>query len=164
MSDRSVVLEITPLEATHLAGLVDQFADLLAASEDAEPTRDPAVLRLVPDAYEDADAAREFRDLTEGDLLSRRRSDAAAVLATLAPLVSGSDDQDDPDLLRQRPLALDAGEAGAWLRTLAALRLVLATRLGIADEADHDDADPRFGVYDWLGYRLEGLVQALDGA
>ncbi len=39
-------------------------------------------------------------------------------------------------------------------------RLVLATRLGIRSDDDHDPADPRFGVYDWLGYRLDGLVQA----
>ena len=43
---------------------------------------------------------------------------------------------------------------------LAAIRLVLATRLGIRSEEDHDVDDPRFGIYDWLGYRLDGLVQA----
>ena len=43
---------------------------------------------------------------------------------------------------------------------LAAIRLVLATRLGIRSEEDHDEDDPRFGIYDWLGYRLDGLVQA----
>jgi hypothetical protein len=37
---------------------------------------------------------------------------------------------------------------------------VLATRLDIQSEADHDVEDPRFGVYEWLGYRLDGLVQA----
>ena len=26
------------------------------------------------------------------------------------------------------------------------------------------DDDGRFGVYDWLGYRLDGIVQALDDA
>ena len=38
----------------------------------------------------------------------------------------------------------------------------LATRLGVAEADDHDSADPRFGIYDWLGYRLDGLVGALD--
>ena len=43
------------------------------------------------------------------------------------------------------------------MRTLTAIRLVIASRLGIEDEDDRDEDDPRFGVYDWLGYRLEGL-------
>jgi len=45
----------------------------------------------------------------------------------------------------------------------AAIRLVLASRLGIVDADDHDEDDPRFGIYDWLGYRLHGLVTAIDG-
>ena len=52
--------------------------------------------------------------------------------------------------------------ARAWLRTLAAIRLVLASRLGIEVAEDHDPDDPRFGIYDWLGYRLDGLVAAVD--
>ena len=58
-------------------------------------------------------------------------------------------------------LAPDA--IGAWLRTLAAIRLVLATRLGITEEDRHSPEDPRFGIYDWLGYRLDGLVSAVEG-
>ena len=56
------------------------------------------------------------------------------------------------------------GEAiDAWLRTLTALRLVIANRLGIeSDDDTHDPEDPRYGVYDWLGYRLDGLVRAAD--
>ena len=42
------------------------------------------------------------------------------------------------------------------------MRLVLATRLGIDSETDHDPEVPAFAVYDWLGYRLELLVQAAD--
>jgi hypothetical protein len=41
------------------------------------------------------------------------------------------------------------------------VRLVMATRLGITTEEEQDD-DPRFGVYNWLGFRLEGLLQAID--
>ena len=52
---RVVVLELTRMEAAHLAGLVTQFAELL---EDAASTAgDPAIARLVPDAYADDDAA-----------------------------------------------------------------------------------------------------------
>jgi len=43
------------------------------------------------------------------------------------------------------------------------LRLVLAERIGITDESIMPVGDPRFDVYEWLGYRQEMLLQALDG-
>ena len=161
MSDRSVVLEVARLEAAHLAGLVEQFADLLR--ESPSDSGDPAIARLVPPGYaDDDDAAREFRALTQADLLGRRASDAALVLASLQDAAQIPADPDDPALMEQVEIRLDWETAQAWLRTLAAVRLVLATRLGVADEDDHEHDDPRFGVYDWIGYRLDGLVTALD--
>lgn len=162
MTPRTIVLELARIEGAHLAALVGQFAELLEESEQEARTSDPGILRLVPDAYAEADAAREFRALTESDLLGRRRSDSSMVLASLAPFLDPSEDPADPAALESVEVRLDADTAPAWLRTLAAIRLVLATRLGIADEDDHDGDDPRFGIYDWLGFRLDGLVQALD--
>lgn len=159
--ERLVVLEISRLEAAHLAGLVEQFVELLVASDmGAEQHADPALARLVPDAYpDDADAAREFREITQSDLLARREADARALLATL-PAADGAADGDDPaDVL---VLPLDPESVRAWMRTLTAVRLVLASRLGIESEDDHDEDDPRFGTYDWLGFRLDGLIQAAD--
>ncbi|GAA1469517.1 DUF2017 family protein [Microbacterium thalassium] len=157
----SVILEITRLEAAHLSGLIGQFAELMSEPASDE---DPAVQRLVPDAYpDDEDAAREFRSLTQDDLLDRRRDDARVVIADLAPAADIPEDPDDPALRESVPIVLDRDHAHAWLRTLAAVRLVLATRLGIADADDHVDGDPRFGIYDWLGYRLDGLVRAVAG-
>ncbi|MGU3645956.1 DUF2017 family protein [Microbacterium sp. C23T] len=161
MSDRVVVLEVARLEAAHLAGLVGQFAELLR--ESAPDDGDPAIARLVPSAYsDDEDAAREFRALTQSDLLDRRASDAGLVLASLQDAAEIPEDPDDPALLEQVEIRLAPETAQAWLRTLAAVRLVLATRLGVVDEDDHEHDDPRFGVYDWIGYRLDGLVAALD--
>lgn len=161
MSPRLVVLELARLEAAHLAGLVVQFAELV--DEPDTGRGDPALHRLLPDAYDnDADAAREFRSLTEGDLLANRRRDAAAVLASLQEAAVIPEDPDDPALMEVIEIGLDADDARSWLRTLAAIRLVLATRLGITEPEDHDSEDPRFGIYDWLGYRLDGLVAALD--
>ncbi|MFT4051642.1 MAG: DUF2017 family protein [Microbacterium sp.] len=158
-----VVMEMSLIEAAHLTSLVEQFAALLEDSGAA--STDPAVARLVPDAYsDDPEAAEEFRRLTQADLLGRRGADAAVVLATLLQdgqrltptgIVIGS--EADPLIID-----LDSDQTAAWLRTLTSLRLVLASRLGIASEDDHDD-DPRFGIYDWLGYRLDALVRALDG-
>lgn len=152
-----VLLTIARIEAQHLAGLVQQFSDLLRETEDA--SSDPAVARLVPDAYpDDAAAAGEFRHATEDDLLDRRRDDADRVLATLSA-AGGLDGPADTEVV---DVALSPDDARAWMRALAAIRLVIASRLGIASEEDHDEDDPRFGVYDWLGYRLEGLIHAID--
>ena len=161
-AERIIALELTRLEAAHLAGLVIQFAELV--EESSASTADPAIGRLVPDAYpDDPEAARDFRDLTEDDLLARRRSDAAVVLATLHDAGQIPDDPDSPILLEESEIRLDPSEVQAWMRTLAAIRLVLASRLGIEGPEDHEGDDPRFGIYDWLGYRLHGLVTAVDG-
>ena len=165
--DRTTVLELTRMEAAHLAGLVAQFEELIQGADDGTPD-DPAIARLVPDGYtDDREAAEEFRGLTQRDLLDRRESDAARVLATLhqtpgLPAEGSVTDPSDEALLEVMQLRLDPEDLQAWLRTIAALRLVLASRLGIKTEDDHEDADPRFGIYDWLGFRLDGLVRAAD--
>jgi len=158
---RAVVLELTRMEAAHLTGLVNQFAELLDDSDSS--STDPAIARLVPVAYaDDAEAAQEFRDLTERDLLGRRRRDAELVLESLRDPATLPDDAKpgDETLMEVVDVHLDADALQAWLRCLAAIRLVLATRLEIRTEEDHDVDDPRFGIYEWLGYRLDGLVQA----
>ncbi|WP_242864620.1 DUF2017 family protein [Microbacterium testaceum] len=158
MTDKIVVLEISGLEALHLAGIVGQFRDVVT---DTRRDDDPAVSRLLPDAYPDDDAAtREFRRLTGDDLLGRRASDAEVVLRTLGMDGSGPASDGDPDATLT--IALGQDEALSWMRTLSAVRLVMATRLGIQDDDDHPPDDPRFGIYDWIGYRLDGLVTALD--
>jgi len=163
--DRSLVMEISRIEATHLAGLVGQFLELLEDDVDGARTDDPAVARLVPDAYRDDDeASQEFRSLTQDDLLGRRAVDARIVLGSLGPEVI----DEEADLSRASvadilTILLEPDAVRAWMRTLAAVRLVLASRLGVTDEDEHDDEDPRFGIYDWLGYRLDALVRAASG-
>jgi hypothetical protein len=163
MTPPTVILEMVPLEIIHLRQLVSQFIELLDAPRSSSPDQaDPAVRRLVPDAYSDPEAAREFRALTERDLLGRRHSDATAVLASLEDSPHTTEDLETVASGAGSVIVLDADTAGSWLRTLAAIRLVLATRLGITDEDEHDDEDPRFGIYDWLGFRLDRIVRALD--
>jgi len=165
MTPRIVVLELAQLEAAHLSDLLVQFADLIRASAPEAPLEDPAVARLVPDAYrDDPEAASEFRGLTQADLLDRRRADAETVLASLQQdgVTLRPHELHESSALEAMTVRLDPGQTAAWLRTLTALRLVLAARLGIAQEDDRDPEDPRFGVYDWLGFRLEGLLQAME--
>jgi hypothetical protein len=163
VTGRTVVLEVARLEAAHLSALVGQFAELVDGATPAD--EDPAIARLVPTAYPDDDeAAHEFRSLTESDLLTRRRADAEIVLFSLAEAAQLSDDPDDPAMLEQVEIRLEPETVRAWLRTLAAVRLVMAERLQITEPEDHDPNDSRFGIYDWLGYRLDGLVASFDAS
>lgn len=156
----TVPVDLVPMEIEYLAELIGQYRELVSAPPGSP---DPAIERLTPAAYPgDAEASAEFRGLTRDDLLSARAADADRVLADLR-----SDEDAAPTSDRQprdgaRRLLLDDAGQSAWLRTLAGLRLVLAARLDIVDDAaDHSD-DPRYGVYEWLGYRLEALLQSMD--
>lgn len=141
------------------SGLPDDSAleDALGVTQDAGPPDDPAVARLLPDAYrDDPDAASEFRRYTERDLRAGKVDAARTVLATL-PEDGGR-------------ISLSSEEAHAWLRALNDIRLALAVRLGIAEEMPDDldemsPDDPRyaaFAVYDWLTGTQDSLVQALS--
>ncbi|WP_424935627.1 MULTISPECIES: DUF2017 family protein [Bacteria] len=157
MNDRLVLLPLARIEGRHLADLVDQFLELLTDTE-LGPHADPGLRRLTPDVYpDDAEASAEFAEATADDLLDRRAADARVVRAGLRRFVDGAGDDADPI-----DAVIAEADLDAWLRTLAALRLVIASRLGIETDADHDREDPRFGVYDWLGYRLDGLVEAAE--
>jgi len=144
------------VEGRNLLHLVDEFASLLDAPR---PGADPALRRLTPPAYPgDPEATAEFRRSTSGELLDRRRKDAARVRTDL---VDFDGDEAPRDTLT--PVELSLAEIDPWLRTLAAIRLVVAERLGIAEtDHPHDPDDSRFAVYDWLGYRLEDLIQRAD--
>ncbi|MDJ1113672.1 DUF2017 family protein [Microbacterium dauci] len=146
-----MTIEFVPIEATHLLDLLEQFERILVG----DAASDPAVRRLVPDAYrDDEEAAREFRRLTEGDLLARRRSELGIVRDGLRAAFDGRDAE-------TVVVELDAAGVQAWLRTLAALRLVIAERLGVVDDTPPNPADARTDVYEWLGYRLDRLVASL---
>lgn len=166
-----VTLVFTRVEAVHLRGLIGQFVDLLIDTKDA--AADPAVARLVPSAYpDDSAAAEQFRATTQAELLRRRTDDAAVALADLtsageltldgATTSDGLDNSAFEAALAEVEIVLDRDRLGAWLRTLSAVRLVLASRLGIVEEDDHDESDPRFAVYEWLAARLDALVRAAE--
>ena len=165
--------DVDPVEADVLTAVVSDLLALLGEDEqeDADPLAaivglssgpvsapaDPALARLLPDAYGDDDeAAREFRRYTEGDLRAGKRANATIVLTALAPLAG-----------RGGRLTLDRDEADAWLGCLNDLRLVLGTRLDVTEETElavRDD-DPRaqaLQVYGWLGWLQESLLANLD--
>jgi len=131
--------------------------DALGLTEDAGLPDDPALARLLPDAYrDDPDAASEFRRYTEKDLRAGKVAAAKTVLATL-PEGGGR-------------ISLSETEAQVWLRALNDIRLALGVRLGVTEDVMEEMArmshdDPRFGVlavYDWLSGTQESLVHALS--
>ncbi|HUD80503.1 MAG TPA: DUF2017 domain-containing protein, partial [Streptosporangiaceae bacterium] len=132
------------------------MAAQFSVAEAAELPDDPILARLLPDAYaDDAKASGEFRRYTEIGLRSGKVAAAQTVLDTL-PASGGR-------------VRLSAADAQAWLRALNDVRLSLGVVLGVTD--DFDDTvrnlpadDPRaayIGVYQWLAYLQESLVEAL---
>ena len=86
---------------------------------------DPALARLLPDAYrDDPDAAGEFRRYTEQSLRSAKQEVARTVLDTL-PADGG-------------PVKLSREQAQAWLRALNDVRLALGVRLGVTEEFEDE--------------------------
>lgn len=149
------------------AGEEDPLAAMVGLSSGpAQRPDDPALARLLPDAYrpdasddprfDAGEAAAEFRRYTQAELRSGKRAAAVTVLETLAAL-------DGPGRLR-----LDRDQADAWLGTLNDLRLVLGSRLDVTDDTDlqapPDDPDVAHAlqVYGWLGWLQETLLDALD--
>ena len=147
-------------ELLELVGEPEAGQDPLAAlvgmpTGDVVRPDDPALARLLPDAYgEDPEAAGEFRRYTDADLRRGKRAAGQQVLATL-PVGGG-------------PVLLDRDQADAWLTCLNDLRLVLGTRLEVTEDTDPDDLDaddPRLQalhVYGWLGYLQESLLSCLS--
>lgn len=160
MNTEMVHVWIAPAEEMQLRRLVEEFRELVGADRDLA---DPALARLTPSPYpSDPEAARGFRTATQDDLFGRRDADAATVSAALTSVEDDLVDMSEETAFAERELSIPTSDVDAWLRTLTAIRLVIATRLGIDSEEDHDPDDARFGVYDWLGYRLELLIEAAD--
>jgi len=128
-------------------------ADELAAMTGMTDSPEVAADAELPD---DPEASGEFRRYTEPGLRSGKAAAARTVLATLPP--SGG------------RIRLSEPEAQAWLRALNDVRLALGVRLGVTDDfdervADIGPEDPRsayVGVYQWLAFLQESLVQALS--
>ena len=130
--------------------------EALGLTQDASLPDDPALARLLPDAYrDDPEAASEFRRYTEKDLRAGKVAAANTVLETL-PAGGGR-------------ISLSEVQAQVWLRALNDIRLALGVRLGITEDVGEEMSrirpdNPRYGVlavYDWLSVMQESLVHAL---
>lgn len=135
-------------------------ADLSDEPDEPETSSDPVVQRLFPTAYpHDPAAASDFRRFTERDQRQRKLRDAQQVLTDLVAAKGGAES-----------LKVASSAVTAWLKTLTALRLSVAARLGITDSdsaaelEELTEDDPRafmYSVYEWLGFAQESMLASL---
>lgn len=156
-------------EAAVLRGLLTEVQQILSGRAAESPTDELAVLtgirtgpstrptdrvlaRLLPDfTTEDRDLAAGLRSLHEPELIDGKLAAAHEVQQALPA--------------RKGKVELSAEQADVWLSALNDLRLALGTALDVSEETpdDVDDDDPRaqhLGVYHWLTFVQDSLVQA----
>ncbi len=168
-----VVLRVDDVERGLLMSVARQVMDLVQpaeASPDQDPlaaqlgwvdgdvgiSDDPAVARLLPDAYHDPDDAREFRRFTENDLRQSKMQHAMTVVEEIER--SGE--------------KVAVTSTDSWLGLLNDARIAIGTRIQISEDNHEElaglpDDDPRSGlfhVYDWLTFLQESLVRCMDPA
>jgi hypothetical protein len=128
----------------------DPLAALIGIGTSVDLPDDPALARLLPDAHtDDPEASSEFRRYTEQGLRDRKRQCLETARLTLG---------------RDGALELDEAEGQAWLVALTDVRLVLAERMGLRTEDDHEVLLRRLGIpLDQLDVDDVGDVGDLDG-
>jgi hypothetical protein len=157
---RSLAVEVTTLLAPDEPASTDPLETLVGMSPGpTEPSDDPAVRRLLPDAYGDAAAAGEFRRLMDGELRRQKVAALEAVIAVVSDQVAAG-----------VTTTLSDAEAEEWLQALNDIRLTIGSRLDIQDDRTEareslDPSDPRVPLrlaYDWLTSLQQLLIDALD--
>ena len=142
--DGRIEVRLGEAERDVLVHVLGQLRDALVGDPD-----DPMLQRLFPPAYaDDPEKEAGFRALARDELLESRLAAIDAVEASL-----------DAQFL-------DPDAAGAWMRSLNALRLVLGTRLDVTEDDDRgiepDDPDaPARALYYFLSNLVDELVDAL---
>lgn len=150
------VLQQLAQELLHLLGESDQHDDPLAAalgiSTNDRLPEDPALARLLPDAYQNPEHAGEFRRYTEHGLREGKRE-------RLEQLLSGLGGE----------IRLSNEDAERWAMAINDIRLFLGTRLDVSEASEDEfaqasDDDPRkagYAVFAWLGWLQQTLIEAL---
>ncbi len=142
----------------HHYDTTDPFAALMSMQQEVVAPDDPVLMRLLPNAYADPEAAGDFRRFTESTIRSTKQRILREVRAHLAILV----DEDKAGTVADL-------EADTWLIALNDLRLALSVRLEINEESfdlfeslpDEDPQKSIYAVYYWLGWLQENLLNLL---
>ena len=126
-----------------LASLADQLDELVRSDPN-----DPGLRRLFPTAYPDDVVHEAEWQVFRAEELRTEVHDHLAVLRSTGTRTELTED-----------------EVMAWMQAINALRLVLGTRLDVSEDGndvDPDDPDAHaFALYEFLGYLLDGTLQAL---
>lgn len=141
-------------EAMLLSELADQVDSVLLLGE----ADDPALDRLLPNAYpDDTSAAHEFARYTRDSLVDGKRQAAQRVRDATAV------DSVEDGVVQ---IELDQSEAWGWLTFLTDLRLILSERVGIVEEgedtADETRDDYLRAAYEWAGFVQGSMLEVLD--
>jgi hypothetical protein len=115
-----------------------------------DPSDDPGAARLSPHAYRDDDEAdAEWRRYAGGELQTARSADRSAFQMVVQAAGEG-------------PVVISVEEAGAFLRVVNEVRLVLGARWGLEAATDYDDLRPEArDVLGHLGWVVEDLAEVL---
>jgi hypothetical protein len=202
-----ISITFTSQEAHVLINLTEQLIELLADGDSQShqidpllhligfagselPPEDPVLRRLLPNAYEDAGEAGEFRRYTEHGLREKKKAHAHMIYESLLP----QDEDWNGDIPLEKgsiEVSFALSDAMAWLGGLNDLRIALAVRLGFGadkgkpqqeqtadssgtdsndNEALHQryelmvDSDPMkavYAVYSWIGWLQQSLLDVL---
>lgn len=136
----------------------DPLAQLLAMPSEIVTPDDPVLLRLLPNAYADPEAASDFRRYTEPQLRGAKQKNLRLVREELTILV----DENHGGVIEEL-------NADVWLKALNDLRIALSVRLEIDETSfdkfemlpDEDPQKPVYAVYFWLGWLQENLLGLL---
>ena len=102
----------------------DPLAQLLAMPSEIVTPDDPVLLRLLPNAYADPEAASDFRRYTEPQLRGAKQKNLRIVREELTILVDENHGGVIEDL-----------NAEIWLKALNDLRIALSVRLEISEDS-----------------------------
>ncbi|MQA11157.1 MAG: DUF2017 family protein [Pseudonocardiaceae bacterium] len=175
-----IVCTLEQQEAAIVRGLVSQLQDMLEARAEEAPQdelaeltgikagpssspNDPVLSRLLPDFHRldddqpdqsEVDSSAALRSLHEPEVLEAKTGVAAMVLDTCPP--GGGE------------VRLSLEQADAWASALNDVRLALGTALDVTEDMpeelpEDDPRTPHLGVYHWLTWVQESMIQALSG-
>ena len=136
----------------------DPLAQLLAMPAEIVTPDDPVLLRLLPNAYADPEAASDFRRYTEPQLRGAKQRNLRLVREQLTVLV----DEHHGGVIEEL-------DADIWLKAINDLRIALSIRLEINEDSfetfellpDEDPQKSVYAVYFWLGWLQENLLGLL---
>nr|WP_245190006.1 DUF2017 family protein [Leucobacter exalbidus] len=137
------------------------FASLeIGGSE--EPPEDPALARLFPDAYAEPEDAAGYRRVTEQGLVNRKIQDAMRVTSDLGLGAGIATDATTVEV------DITSESLPVWARTITALRLAMAARIGLETGDDHERLlaqEATHGtvlVFDWLAAILDSVLAVME--